>query len=84
MVYRSGFLKTEPAVGKLAEPALKVYDRVELLSEIFVEGRRIPKGAAGTVLIPYRAGKAFEVEFTSPIHTAVGVEAKHLRLLRRG
>jgi len=83
VIQKSAFLTTGAVSGKGRKFAIKDYDRVRLVTAIEVEGQRIPEGATGTVLITYQSGKAFEIEFTHPVHAVVGIEAKHLTRLER-
>jgi hypothetical protein len=79
MVYKSEFV-TQP-VRETDRRAIRDHDRVRLLAPLTVEGRFIPEGATGSVVMTYEAGAAFEVEFTAPIHAVVGVPRERLQRL---
>jgi len=79
MVYKSEFV-TRP-IGGVEPRAIREHDRVRLLAPLTLEGRFIPEGATGSVVMTYEAGAAFEVEFTAPIHAVVGVPREHLQRL---
>ena len=72
----TGFLTqaVQPTVASIKE-----FDRVRLLTETLAEGYLLPEGAEGTVVLKHGRGEAFEVEFTTPFHAVVGVEAARLR-----
>jgi hypothetical protein len=66
----------DPSTADLAAPCkLKELQRVLLVRPCLVEGRNLPEGARGTIVLSYRDGQAFEVEFTEPNHVVVGVAA---------
>ncbi len=79
MVYKSQSV-AQPVRGT-SRPAIRDHDRVRLLAPLTLEGRFIPEGATGSVVMTYEAGAAFEVEFTAPIHAVVGVPREHLQRL---
>ena len=79
MVYKSEFVTR--AAGAAERRAIRDHDRVRLVGSLNVEGCSIPEGATGTVMMTYKAGAAFEVEFTAPIHAVVGVPRERLQRL---
>lgn len=51
---------------------------VRLTHDIEVKGRLLPKGARGTVAAAYSDGIGYEVEFETPFHAVVTLEAGNL------
>jgi hypothetical protein len=49
--------------------------RVTLAHNVKSENGVIPAGSTGTIMHVYPGGPAYEVEFTSPIHTVATVKA---------
>ena len=72
----SSFPTRQPGETKAAQ--IKEYDRVRLAEEVLAEGHVLPKGAEGTVVLRHSRGEAFEVEFTTPFHSVVGVPSSLL------
>ncbi len=78
----SGFMVTGGAPAR--RRTIEVLDRVRLTEDLTAEGVVLRKGAEGTAVFKHRAnehGEAFEVEFSSPIHAVVGVQASKLARL---
>lgn len=60
--------------------AVRELDQIVLDEDVASETGRVPRGARGTVVLVWRDGEAFEVEFTSPFAALVMVGPNQIRL----
>ena len=60
------------------DPGYREFSSVRLTRDVMVENRSLPSGAAGTVVAVYRDGAGYEVEFDTPFHAVVTLEAVDL------
>jgi len=49
--------------------------RVTLARNVESEDGTVPAGSSGTIVHVYPGGPAYEIEFTSPVHTVATVKA---------
>jgi hypothetical protein len=56
-------------------PAFPELSTVRLTRDVAVKGRILPNGARGTVVAAYSDGIGYEVEFETPFHAVVTLEA---------
>jgi hypothetical protein len=70
----------EDADGRRARTghAFPELSTVRLTRDVDVKGRILPKGARGTVVAAYSDGIGYEVEFETPFHAVVTLEAGNL------
>lgn len=63
------------APGDIA-PTFDELDVVRTRAFISVDGHILPPGTLGTIVIDYRNGRTFEVEFAEPVGTLITLEAR--------
>ncbi len=59
--------------GRIAP--LQDLDRIRVLTDVEDEqGRIVPAGSVGTVVVSWAGGRAFEIDFTDPVEATASVE----------
>lgn len=64
-------------------PGLNNLDCVVLGEEVDTGAGRLPRGARGTIVLVWRDGDAFEVEFSNPFPALVTLRPNQVRLAPR-
>ena len=55
-------------------PVLAEFDMVKTRVAISIDGRILPSGSLGAIVLIHRDGRAFEVEFAEPVPAVVTLE----------
>jgi hypothetical protein len=66
-------------VADFDHPTFKDFTEVTLAQPIVVQGIAMPAGSRGVILAAWADGQAYEVEFETPRHVLLTVEAGCLR-----